>query len=574
MRKFRIILLSLFSLAVSLLILSCEPTESHLGVECNTFNDCALSERCFEARCIDSLQAPTNALDEKQEFGGVDFVATKVFFNGRVSLPKDFMLDYSQLQVLYGRENLTQNIDRVNGTFWVRLNSVGTNVLVLQTNYKDDQRRTPIMITVFPSNGEDYFKNVKIEFSVRETAAALVFLQPGLVTTVNPLYNASLLEKIRHLDATHLLEKILRDKMIHVSPNVISMGDMDIQNAIAMAVHELYLLKDDDASQKEPHTLGLVDADTDSEQFYHTYDKGFREHNPNEQDMVFLRYLAEDRSLKAYNTKPRWVYYYVDAMPVMAVLPGEVSDDGVDEGAAPLLTVPPEYYVSPRLFDWIRATLKPISEALLADGQTSDMANEMYEYFNRDVETEKVFLRYEDKEIDQGFVVGYTLAPDSAEKKARGMEPLWATFFSQIVLPLVMIGSDVNDNFLDLITNWDTAIDKPNTANPVYIVAHEIVDRGLGLRVDDFMESHKYAFSSDLYRRDLYVKIIQVFQNAFSGETNSSKEFLKAIEEKTGSKTFSMQLKKWATIMRGQIAPVDAIILFRGMDVPATDFIS
>ena len=574
MRNMRFIIQTLLLALFAMLLSSCEPSESHLGIECSTFNECARTERCFEARCIDSLKEPTNSLDEKQEFGGVDFVATKVFFNGRVNMPKDFMLDYSQMQVLYGRDNLVQNVDKANGTFWLRLNYKSTNVLVLQTNYEGEQHRTPVMITVFPSYGEDYLKDVKIEFSVRETAAALIFLQPGMATTVNPLYNAALLEKIRRLDATQLLIKILKDKMVHMSPNVISMGDVDIQNAIAMAIYELYQLKSDREESVAYQPYATINADTDIDSFYHTYHKEYREHNADEQDMVFLRYLAEDKSLKAFNTMPRWAYYYVDAMPVMAVLPGEVSDDGIDTTAAPLMMVPPKYYVSPRLFDWIRATLKPISEALVSEDQAGDMSNEMYTYFNQEVETEKVFIRYKGEDIDEGFVVGYTLAPNTAEMKARGMEPLWATFFTQMVLPLVMMGGDVNENFLDLVMNWDSAVDKPNIDNPVYIIAHEIVQRGLGLRVDDFMETHKYAFSTPLYRRDLYVKILQVFQNAFSGETNSSKDFLQIIENRTGSKSFPLQLKKWASIIRGQLAPVDAVVLFRGMDTPAADFIS
>ncbi|MCK5809234.1 hypothetical protein KAH37_09640, partial [bacterium] len=139
MRKIHFLIQMLFVALMMTVLQSCEPSESHLGIECSTFGDCSRSERCFEARCIDSLQAPTNSLDEKQEFGGVEFVATKVFFNGRVNLPENFMLDYKQLQVMYGRNNLVQNVDKANGSFWARLNYKSTNVLVLQTNYEGDE---------------------------------------------------------------------------------------------------------------------------------------------------------------------------------------------------------------------------------------------------------------------------------------------------------------------------------------------------------------------------------------------------------------------------------------------------
>ena len=119
---------------------------------------------------------PKNPLDEKEEFGGIEYVTNKIFYQGRVSLPEGFIIPYANLQVQYGKDNRIQNVDPVNGTFWVRSNVVGTTLFILKTNYEDETKNVPIMLTVFPSNGENYFKRKHVEFSARETAAALVFL--------------------------------------------------------------------------------------------------------------------------------------------------------------------------------------------------------------------------------------------------------------------------------------------------------------------------------------------------------------------------------------------------------------
>ena len=229
--------------ALSLILLffaACSPEISHFDIECTSFEDCDLGEKCFDAKCVDNLMEPKNPLDEKEEFGGIEYITNKIFFHGRVSLPDGFIIPYANLQVQYGITNLVQDVDPVNGTFWVRSNVVGTTLFVLKTNYEDEAKNVPIMLTVFPSNGENYFKRRHVEFSVRETAAALIFLQPGIATTVNPIYNAALLERIRSLKATKTLIRILKDKMVTITPSIIVAGDLDVQNAIAAAVDELY----------------------------------------------------------------------------------------------------------------------------------------------------------------------------------------------------------------------------------------------------------------------------------------------------------------------------------------------
>ena len=230
-----------FIISTFLLVLTaCTPKLSHFDIECSTFEDCELGEKCFETKCVNNLMEPKTARDEKEEFGGIEYKTNKIFYQGRVNLPDGFIIPFANLQVQYGRTDNKQNVDPVNGTFWVRSNVIGTTLFILTTNYEDTTKNVPIMLSVFPSNGENYFKRKHIEFSVRETAAALIFLQPGIATTVNPLYNAALLERIRGLKATKILIRILKDKMVNISPSIIVAGDLDVQNAIAAAVNELY----------------------------------------------------------------------------------------------------------------------------------------------------------------------------------------------------------------------------------------------------------------------------------------------------------------------------------------------
>ena len=99
---------------------ACSPEMSHFDIQCSTFEDCELGEKCYNAQCVDSLLEPKNMLREKEEFGGISYETDKVFFNGRVSLPNGFVLQYKNLQVRYGRNNIVQSVDPVNGTFWVR----------------------------------------------------------------------------------------------------------------------------------------------------------------------------------------------------------------------------------------------------------------------------------------------------------------------------------------------------------------------------------------------------------------------------------------------------------------------
>ena len=143
---------------VFLLLAACTPEVSLFDVECATFEDCDLGEKCFEAKCVNNLMEPKTARDEKEEFAGIEYKTNKIFYQGRVNLPEGFIIPFANLQVKYGRTEIKQNVDPVNGTFWVRANVVGTTLFTLTTNYEDETKNVPIMLTVFPANGENYFK--------------------------------------------------------------------------------------------------------------------------------------------------------------------------------------------------------------------------------------------------------------------------------------------------------------------------------------------------------------------------------------------------------------------------------
>ena len=570
---------------------ACSPEVSHFDIECASFEDCDLGEKCFDAKCVDSLMEPKNPLDEKEEFGGIEYVTNKAFFHGRVSLPDGFIIPFANLQVQYGRTDLVQNIDPVNGTFWVRSNVVGTTLFILKTNYEDETKNVPLMLTVFPSNGEKYFKRKHVEFSVRETAAALIFLQPGIATTVNPLYNAALLERIRSLKATKTLIRILKDKMVNITPSIIVAGDLDVQNAIAAAVDELYTetasyVENQGADQGKTsaakpgkYTRDLtVTADDRTETFHHSVFRELpKEVSDDEVDQIFVKYFNENGSaVKTYNSRPRWAYFYVDAMPQQALLPNEIADNGIDESAFPLLIVPPTHYASPTLRYLIQTYITQneeyLTKKLIAEGQSNTMAAEIASYFEETTETEKTQLRYKNNEIKEGLLASYVPAANSGKLPGRAMDPLWATYFSQIILPIVMISADVNDNFLNILMNYDKAVNKGLVSHPVNVVARGIRERGIGQRVNDFMNSKKASFATELYKDDLYIKVMDVIINSFSGDTKSSRSFLQDVGAATESESYVFHLQKVTDLLFKKINPADTVKLFRGIDRPIVDF--
>ena len=559
MKKFTFTLLPLLLIVFS----ACSPEVSHFDIECSSFEDCELGEKCFDAKCVDNLMEPKNPLDEKEEFAGIEYVTNKIFFHGRVSLPDGFIIPYANLQVQYGRTNLLQNIDPVNGTFWVRSNVVGTTLFVLKTNYEDETKNVPIMLTVFPSNGENYFKRKHVEFSVRETAAALIFLQPGIATTVNPLYNAALLERIRSLKATKTLIRILKDKMVTITPSIIVAGDLDVQNAIAAAVDELYTktasyIEDQGTNSGETAAVEpkkfqrdlTVTEDDKTDTFHHSVFRELpKEESDEEIDQIYVKYFNENGSaVKTYNSRPRWAYFYVDAMPKTPLLPNEIADNGIDESALPALMVPPTHYASPTLRYLIQTYVAQneeyLTKKLIVEGQPNRMASDIATYFEETTETEKTQIRYQNNEIKEGLLASYVPAQNSGNLLARAMDPLWATYFSQIMLPIVMISADVNDNFLNILINYDKAVNKGLLSHPVNVIARGIRERGIGQRVNDFMKSRKASFETSLYKDDLYIKVMEVIVNSFSGETKSSRAFLSDIGIATESESFVMQLEK------------------------------
>lgn len=565
-------------IAATFFVGSCQPKESHFGITCATFEDCDLGQRCFEGRCIQNLREPKNPLEEQEEFAGLTYTTTKMFYNGRVSLPKDFILPYQNLRVLYGKDNFRQSVDPVNGTFWLRLNAVGTSLLVLETNYEEENRNTPIFLTIFPTNGEGYFRRTNIEFSVRETAVALVFLQPALLATVDPFFNAALLERIRNLTTIDYLTRMLEDKMTIMSPAIIVSGDIDIQNVVAAAVNELF---NELGKEQNPATAlapnGMVNEDDLTETFYHVVYKEILQPHEEEVDNVYVKYYNENGpEVKAYNNMPRWVFYFVDAMPIEASLPGEISDPGIDKEADPALIVPPRNYVSPKLRYLVQRYVNEqdelFRENVLADDQSNTLNAEINTYYDFEPVTEKTPLKYKKEDIDQGFLVGYLPGPDLAELEPRAFDALWATYFTQLVLPMVQLSGDISDNFKTVLLNYDQISGKPLAQHPAYVIARSIRAHGLGLRVNDFMKERRSSFEALQYKRDLFEKIMEVFQNAFIGRTVSSASFLSDIQQKTGSASFITQLQKVSNLVYGQLAPMDIVRRFKGMDAPVFEF--
>ena len=566
---------------------ACTPKADIFDIECNSFEDCELGETCYESKCVNNLKEPNTSRDEREEFGGIEYVTNKIFYHGRVSLPDGFVIPYANLQVQYGRNNYIQNIDDVNGTFWVRANAVGTTLFVLTTNYEDETKNVPIMLTVFPSNGENYFKRKNIEFSVRETAAALIFLQPGIATTVNPLYNAALLERIRGLKATKTLVRILKDKMVHITPSIIVAGDLDVQNAIAAAVSELYTetasVIEEEGGVKPGRNDNItrfltVTQDDVTDNFHHSVFRELpKEASPDEVDQIFVKYFNENgASVKTYNARPRWAFFYVDAMPTVPLLPTDIADDGIDESAMPVFIVPPSHYASPTLRYLIQTYITQnedyLTKKLIVENQPNRMASEIAAYFEETTETEKTQLRYKNNEIKEGLLASYVPAPNSGSLLKRAMDPIWATYFSQIMLPLVMISADVNDNFLNILMNYDKNVNKGLASHPVNVVARGIRERGIGQRVNDFMKSRKTSFSTPLYKDDLYIKVMEVIVNSFSGDTKSSKSFLQEVQAATGSESYMLHLQKVTDLIFKKLTPADTIKLFRNFDQPIIDF--
>ena len=568
---------ALMAMSVALFIIgSCQPKESHFGITCSSFEDCDLGQRCYEGECIQNLREPKNPLEEQEEFAGLTYTTTKMFYNGRVNLPKNFILPYENLRVLYGKDNFRQSVDPVNGTFWLRLNAVGTSLLVLETNYPEENRNTPIFLTIFPANGEGYFRRTNIEFSVRETAVALVFLQPSLLATVNPFFNAALLERIRNLKTIDYLKQMLEDKMTIMSPSIIVSGDIDIQNVVTACVNELFNeITQDPAASVGP--LGMVNEDDATDSFYHIIYKEILQPNEEEVDNVYIKYYNENGpEVKAYNNMPRWVFYFVDAMPVEPSLPGEIADPGIDKEADPALIVPPKNYVSPKLRYMVQRYINEqddlITGTVLAEDQSNTLNAEINTYYDFEPVTEKTPLKYKKEDIDKGFLVGYLPGPDLADMEPRAFDALWATYFSQLVLPMIQLSGDISDNFKTILLNYDQISGKPLSQHPVYVVSRSIREHGLGLRVNDFMKQRRSSFEALQYKRDLFEKMMQVFQNAFVGRTMSSTSFMADIETKTGSPSFVTQMKKVSNLVYGQLAPIDIVTRFRGMDAPVIEF--
>ena len=576
---------------IFILFTACTPEVSLFNIECTSFEDCDLGEKCFDAKCVDNLMEPKNPLDEKEEFGGIEYVTNKIFYQGRVSLPDGFIIPYANMQVQYGKDNIVQNVDPVNGTFWVRSNAVGTTLFILKTNYEDETKNVPIMLTVFTSNGENYFKRKHVEFSARETAAALIFLQPGIATTVNPLYNTALLERIRGLKATKTLIRILKDKMVNITPSIIVAGDLDVQNAIAAAVDELYTETasyienqgtehtETASAQPKKYTKNLtVTADDKTETFHHSVFRDLpKEESDEEIDQIFVKYFNENGSaVKTYNSRPRWAYFYVDAMPKIPLFPTDIADNGIDESAMPLLMVPPTRYASPTLRHLIQTYITQneeyLTKKLIVEGQPNRMASEIATYFEETTETEKTQLRYKNNEIKEGLLASYVPAANSGNLLGRAMDPLWATYFSQIILPIVMISADVNDNFMNILINYDKTVNKGLSKHPVNVVARGIRERGIGQRVNDFMKTRKNSFETNLYKDDLYIKVMEVISNSFSGDTKSSKSFLQDVSTATGSESYMTQLQKVTDLVFKKLSPADTIKIFRGIDQPVIDF--
>ncbi len=569
-------------MAVMLLLFSsCMPEESFLDIECSTFNDCEIGERCYKAKCLNNLMEPKNPLDEREEFAGIEYITNKIFYHGRVSVPDNYILPYRYMRVRYGKDRLLQNVDEVNGTFWVRINAVGTTLLVLETNYEDESKNVPLMLTVFPSNGENYFKRKNIEFSVRETAVALIFLQPGLATTTNPLYNAALLEMIRGLESTKTLIRILRDKMTTMTPSIVLSGDIDIQNAIASAINELYFGKQETSGLMPtpvPMTGLVVTEDDHTENFHNSVLREFpKEPREDEVDGVFVKYFNEaGPAVKAYNTRPRWVYFYVDDMPRESMIPGEPDYDGIDPDALPSFIVPPKYYVSPTIRHKVQRFIvdndEYLTETLIVEGQPNRLSSEIATFFDYVPETEKTSLRFKGRDIQEGLLVSYFPAPGSAELEDRSLDPLWASYFTQIMLPLIMISSDVNDNFLRVLLNYDRVVNKGMRQHPVFVITEGIRKRGIGLRVNDFMRTRKNYLNTPMYKRDLYVNVMNVLLSSFSAETRSSRAFLEDIEKLTESRAYVDQLMEVSNLIFRQMFPVDIVNRFEGMDTPIIEF--
>ena len=135
-----------------------------------------------------------------------------------------------------------------------------------------------------------------------------------------------------------------------------------------------------------------------------------------------------------------------------------------------------------------------------------------------------------------------------------------------------MISADVNDNFTNILMNYDKAVNKGLASHPVNVVARGIRERGIGQRVNDFMKARTASFMTDFYKDDLYIKIMEVVVNSFSGETKSSKSFLQDVQNATGSESYMLQLQKVTDLVFKKLTPADTVKLFRGIDQPIIDF--
>jgi len=564
---------------------SCRPEVTHLGIQCSSYTDCELAERCNNGVCINTLQEPEELEKRTVEFSGIQYDVFEMLYHGRVSLPDDFLINFIDLSVEYGDQS--EKLDPYNGTFKVKLNKFGTSILFLEASYSEEDAPVPIMISVFPTYDKDYFKRENIEFSIRETAVALIFLQPGIATSADPLVNAALLEMIRGLDTTEYLEKVLRDKMTKISPAVIVSGDIDVQNVIAAAVKELLSLdfSKDSNSDPEASAFGLkgTSGDDNSDMFKNVMSKEDINVNLGEVDGVFMSFsnpIQDVASLSGINTLPRWVFYYLDAIPKDAIMPGDIYDSGVDTSSNPVFIVPPRNYISSNLqkilYDYLVYNSDYIVARLVDEEKRSSeiigqITTDIKNSFSHSPEVTNVMaLEYKGEKIKEGFLVGYALGPDSAQQSYRDMDAMWATYFTQIILPMLQMTGNFNDDFKKALYSFRGAAED----HPIFQIAQFLREKGMGLRINDFLKNQRPFFNSPKYNRELFANIIKVLNSAFLGETKSSQDFLLHLEDITGSPEFVNQLKRVSSKIYKQIAPVDGVTLFQGLNIPAEDFTS
>ena len=295
------------------------------------------------------------------------------------------------------------------------------------------------LIAVVPKGPS--IRPVRVELSVAETAASLVFLQPGIATD-EPIAAQLLLDQIRALPETGMLATVLAAHL-QADPNVLESDTppIEVMGAIGQAVRSLL----DVAASVEPivtqdvrapaggHGNLLIGGLRDSS------GPSFFDVDCIEADRVAVTHegLAPGRNTFQFaNTLRRWVLYWLDP---------HVEGSSPDATLMPVAACPPRARNIPGLSNLLWHLGRNAYSAIRQGGWTRfiDLTmDQVRQIANPDPEVIDWPL---DLQAGQGYELkAYGMGqPTVRSTHVRGLAALALTVFTQLADPLVSIVTDV-----------------------------------------------------------------------------------------------------------------------------------